>query len=312
MTSQSSVLISIVGPTAVGKTSFAINLASQLQTEIISVDSRQFYKEMEIGTAKPSKEELEQVNHHFINSQSIHEDYSVGKFEEESKALLKSLFKKYQVIVAVGGAGLFFKSLWHGLDEMPDIDLSQRIALNDQLASSGLAPLLEELRQKDEKYFDVVDKQNHQRVIRALEVIRSTNKPFSDFRKSKPEKPVFYQNIKIGLHLEREILFNRIDERMDKMILSGLFDEAKRLYPFRKHNALQTVGYKEIFDFIDGKYDFEEAVRLLKRNSRRYAKRQQTWFKKESDIRWVEPHQISETLNFIKEWLDAHHMNQAH
>ncbi|MEQ8239729.1 MAG: tRNA (adenosine(37)-N6)-dimethylallyltransferase MiaA, partial [Cyclobacteriaceae bacterium] len=286
MTSQSSVLISIVGPTAVGKTSFAINLASQLQTEIISVDSRQFYKEMEIGTAKPSKEELEQVNHHFINSQSIHEDYSVGKFEEESKALLKSLFKKYQVIVAVGGAGLFFKSLWHGLDEMPDIDLSQRIALNDQLASSGLAPLLEELRQKDEKYFDVVDKQNHQRVIRALEVIRSTNKPFSDFRKSKPEKPVFYQNIKIGLHLEREILFNRIDERMDKMILSGLFDEAKRLYPFRKHNALQTVGYKEIFDFIDGKYDFEEAVRLLKRNSRRYAKRQQTWFKKESDIRW--------------------------
>lgn len=295
-----------------GKTSFAIDLAKQLQTEIVSVDSRQFYREMEIGTAKPSKEELEQVKHHFINSQSIRDDYSVGKFEEESKALLALLFEKHQVIVAVGGAGLFFKSLWHGLDEMPEIDAAERVALNDQLASSGLASLLEELKEKDEKYYQVVDKRNHQRVIRALEVIRSTNRPFSEFRKSTPEKPAFYENIKIGLYLDREILFRRIDERMDKMILSGLFDEAKRLYPFRKHNALQTVGYKEVFDFIDGKYDFEEAVRLLKRNSRRYAKRQQTWFKKESDIRWVAPDQISETLNFIKQTLDAHHVNQTH
>ncbi len=312
MSSQSSILISIVGPTAVGKTSFAINLAKTLNTEILSVDSRQFYKEMSIGTAKPNEEELKQVKHHFVDSHSIHDQYSVGSFEVESKQLLKKIFKKHPTMLAVGGAGLFFKSLWYGLDEMPTINPAIREELNAEYASKGLMPLLEELKIGDPAYYEVVDRQNHQRIIRALEVMRSSDKTFTAFRKSNPVQPPFYKNIKIGLNLDREILFKRIDQRMDEMISMGLFDEAERLLPFRAHNALQTVGYKEIFHYFDGDYDYTEAVRLLKRNSRRYAKRQLTWFKKDSDIHWIAPNQMSEALAIINKELDTHHMDQSH
>lgn len=279
-------LISIVGPTAVGKTAYAIKLAKEIGTEIISADSRQFYKEMTIGTAKPNADELSQVPHHFIDSHSIQDFYSAGEFERDALDLLERLFQKYDTVVAVGGSGLYLKALWEGFDEMPEIKDGVRDQLNNEFAETGLEPLLQELKILDPEYFNKVDQSNHQRVIRALEVIRSTGQPFSAFRNKDPKQERFFDNVKIGLEMEREQLNQRIDARMDLMIESGLFEEAEKLYSQKELNALQTVGYKEIFDFMDGQYDKDEAIRLLKRNSRRYAKRQMTWFKADQEIRW--------------------------
>lgn len=301
MNNSKNILVSVVGPTAVGKTTFAIALARHFHTEIISADSRQFYQEMEVGTAKPSSTELAQATHHFINSHSITDYYNVGQFEQESLRLLGELFLKKQVVVAVGGSGLYFKALWEGMDDMPEVDLGLRAQLNAEFASSGLEPLLEELRRADPIYYAEVDQKNHQRVIRALEVIRSTGKPFSDFRKGGKGTPRDFVNYKIGLSLEREELYDRINRRMDIMIADGLFEEAERLLPFREHNALQTVGYTEIFGYLDGKYDREEAIRLLKRNSRRYAKRQMTWFKKDPEIIWVSPEELDKAIAEIEQ-----------
>jgi len=281
-------LVSIVGPTAVGKTKLAIALADKLGTEIISADSRQFYREMTIGTAKPTLFELDQAKHHFIDTHSVEQYYSAGEFEREALATLDDLFKMHQNVISVGGSGLYLKALWQGLDDMPEIEEGIREQLNAEFQQTGLEPLLAELQEKDSSYFDQVDRHNHQRVIRALEVIRSTGEPFSSFRQNQPKEPRSFVNVKIGLEMERDKLYARIDARMDAMIAAGLFEEAERLYPFRKMNALQTVGYKEIFDLFDGKYDREEAVRLLKRNSRRYAKRQLTWFKADPEIKWFD------------------------
>lgn len=281
-------LISIVGATAIGKTAVGIQLAKELNTEIISADSRQFYREMEIGTAKPTAEELHLIIHHFINSHSIEEDYSAGAFERDVLSKLGNLFKTNDKVLMVGGSGLYAKAVWEGFDEIPEVEDSIREDLNTQLKGDGLDSLLKELQDKDPVYFDQVDRQNHQRVIRALEVIRSTGKTFMEFRKKKPTVKRPFENVKIGLEMDRKKLNERIDLRMDHMIEEGLFDEAERLYPQRHLNALQTVGYKEIFDYIDGKYDREEAVRLLKRNSRRYAKKQMTWFKADPEIKWFD------------------------
>lgn len=294
----------MVGPTAVGKTKFAIELARHFDTEIVSADSRQFYREMEIGTAKPDSEELSLAKHHFINSHSIREHYSVGMYEEDALTLLEALFEKHDVVVVVGGSGLFFKAIWEGFDDMPAVDLNLRKELNLEFEKSGIEPLLEELKTNDPTYHDQVDRQNHQRVIRALEVIRSSGKPFSDFRKSTVTRRPF-ENVKIGLSMEREILFDRINQRMDQMIDAGLFEEAKKLEPYKAHNALQTVGYSEIFKYFEGEYDKEEAVRLLKRNSRRYAKRQMTWFKRDEEIRWMQPNDLDEAIQLITKSLDA-------
>ncbi len=293
-------LISVVGPTAVGKTAVAIKLARKLNTEIISADSRQFYKEMHIGTAKPGFDELQEVKHHFINSHSIDQLYSSGEFGRDAAQLLEQLFQKHKVLIAVGGSGLYLKALWEGFDDMPEIDQSIREQLNRELRELGITKLQEELQQTDPIYYDQVDVNNGQRIIRALEVIRSTGNTFSSYRQKKV-KDVPYENLKIGLNMERSELFKRIDERMDKMIASGLFEEAEGLIDYRDHNALQTVGYSEIFDYIDGKYDKEEAIRLLKRNSRRYAKRQLTWFRKFEDITWFEPDQENEIHTFIND-----------
>jgi len=281
-------LISIVGATAIGKTALGIEVAKKLKTDIISADSRQFYREMEIGTAKPTSEELEMVEHHFINSHSIKEYYSAGAFERDVLMKLDGLFKTNNNVLVVGGSGLYIKAIWEGFDEMPEVDDSIREDLNNQLKEKGLDSLLKELQEKDSVYFDQVDRQNHQRVIRALEVIRSTRKTFTEFRKRKPSIERPFENVKIGLEMDREKLNERIDLRMDHMIISGLFEEAEKLYPHRHLNALQTVGYREIFDHLDGKYDREEAIRLLKRNSRRYAKKQMTWFKADPNIKWVD------------------------
>jgi len=268
MQSKKKILISVVGPTAVGKTEVAIQLAQHFNTEIISADSRQFYRELEIGTAKPSKNELAAAKHHFVNNLSVNEDFTVGMFEREAILLLKNLFEKHSVVVMVGGSGLFFKAVWEGLDEMPTVKEGVRDSLNDQFRREGLDSLLAELKNLDPEYFELVDKKNHQRVIRALEVIRSSGKPFSSHRLGNKVHRNF-QNIKIGLNTDRSILFERINKRMDAMIEKGLFEEAESLYHYKEHNALQTVGYSEIIKHLDGAYDKEEAIRLLKRNSRR-------------------------------------------
>lgn len=292
-------LVSIIGPTAVGKTSLAIRIAKELKTEIISADSRQFFKELTIGTAKPSKEELNEVQHHFIDSHSINEMYTSGQFGRDVEKVLNDLFQKYPVVVAVGGSTLYLKAIWEGFDEMPSIKDGIREALNLVLKSeNGLAKLQKELEQNDPEYYKTVDKSNGQRIVRALEVTRSTGKPFSSFR-HQVKRVLPYRNLKIGLDMDREVLFDRINQRMDQMIVDSLFEEAASLHSYREHNALQTVGYSEIFDYLEGKYDKAEAIRLLKRNSRRYAKRQLTWFKKYDDIHWFHPDDEKEITQLL-------------
>jgi tRNA dimethylallyltransferase len=296
--SERKFLVVLVGPTAVGKTAISIDLAKYFQTEILSCDSRQCYRETDIGTAKPSVEELNEVKHHFINEFSIHDAINVGYFEKHALNLLEKLFDKKDVVIMVGGSGLYADALCYGLDEMPKVEVDIRSKLVQQFELEGLEFLNKELEKADPEYFGKVDLKNPQRVIRALEVIRSTGKPFSSFRNRDTKKRPF-QTIRIGLSMNREKLFDRIDTRMDTMIAQGLFEEAQQLYPIRHLNALQTVGYTEIFDFLDGKYDKEEAIRLLKRNSRRYAKRQMTWFNRNEETLWFD--QPTEFVQVVEE-----------
>lgn len=277
----------LMGPTAVGKTALSIALAKQLKTEIISADSRQIYREMQLGTAKPSKEELAQVKHHFINSHSIEEEYNAGQYERDVEEKLTQLFEQYKSLVLVGGSGLYIKAALEGFDNIPEIPEGIREHLEEQFEEKGLAWLQQELELNDPDLFEGIDQQNPHRLIRALEVKLHTGQSIQSFRGIKKKEHPF-RIVKIGLEREREVLYQRIDSRMEAMIEQGLFEEAKELYARRNLNALQTVGYQEIFDFLEGKYDREEAIRLLKRNSRRYAKRQLTWFKRDAEIIWLD------------------------
>ncbi len=297
-------LISVVGPTAVGKTTVSIRLAQALKTEVLSADSRQFYRELEIGTAKPDAEELRQAPHHFINSLSIEDAYDVGQYEKEALGKLDELFKEHNVAILVGGSGLFIDAVCKGLDDLPEVKEGVRETLNDELRCNGLERLNEELKSSDPEYHMIVDQKNPHRVIRALEVIRSTGKPFSSFRKRKPSVRPF-EVISIGLELERQVLYDRIDSRMDDMIAAGLFEEAERFLPYSELNALQTVGYTEIFGFLKGQYDREETIRLLKRNSRRYAKRQLTWFKRNENTKWFDPNNYIRIEAFVMKKLEG-------
>jgi tRNA dimethylallyltransferase len=294
-------LIVIAGPTAVGKTSFAIDLALYFNTEIISADSRQFYKEMTIGTAKPTFQELNAAKHHMIDSLSIAENYDAGKFSEEAEELLKELFLKFNKVVLVGGSGMYVKALCDGLDSIPEVADEIREELNQSWINGNKEILLRELQENDPEYYETVDHNNRQRVTRGIEVFRATGRPYSSFRKGDKKKAIKdYSVIKIGLELDREELYKRINERMDQMISDGLFKEAEKLYKHRKLNALQTVGYREIFSFLDGEYDKEEAIRLLKRNSRRYAKRQMTWFKRDEEFIWFNPMDGKKVVHYIE------------
>jgi len=297
-------LIAVVGPTAVGKTRVAIELAKQFQTEIISADARQLYREMNIGTAVPSAEELQAVPHHFIQSHSIEQLYSVGDFEQEALQRLEQLFRKYQTVVLVGGSGLYVKALLDGLDAMPEVDLKVRAELTDLLSQSGLPILFQKLEELDPEFAQIIDRHNPQRLIRALEVCLSTGQPYSSFRQG-AVKPRPFQSIRIGLELDRATLYQRIDERVDSMLEQGLQEEAKALFPYRDHNALQTVGYSEIFSYLEGHYSWEEAERLIKRNSRRYAKRQLTWFKKDPSMRWFRPDDYAGILTYLSHVMNA-------
>lgn len=292
-------LVVVVGPTAVGKTAMSVQLAKHFGTEVISADSRQFYREMEIGTAKPSQEEMDGVTHHFINSRSVSEPYDVGQFERDVLSRLEALYKRFDTVIMAGGSGLFVDAVCRGFDELPSVSEEVRTALKILYKNAGIEALQQELKASDPEYYTNVDIQNPQRLMRALEVCRATGKKFSEFRKgSKAKRP--FGVIRVGLNMERQLLYQRIDQRMDKMIADGLFEEAERLYPFRALNALQTVGYREIFGFMAGDYDRDEAIRLLKRNSRRYAKRQLTWFKRDENTVWYEPSEIRKVIRYIR------------
>ncbi|MEJ8802243.1 tRNA (adenosine(37)-N6)-dimethylallyltransferase MiaA [Pontibacter sp. H249] len=298
-------LVVVVGPTAVGKTDLCVQLAKHYQTDIISADSRQFFREMSVGTAKPTPEEQQGIKHYFIDSHSITEEYNAGAYEADVLQLLEELFREKDVVLMTGGSGLYVRAVLEGMDEMPEVDPTIREELTKQCETEGIQPLLEKLEKLDPLYFAQVDKANTQRVVRALEVCLSSGHPYSSYRRSeKQERP--FNIIKIGLNRDRAELYSRIDQRMDLMLQQGLLDEVKGLYPYREHNALQTVGYKEIFDYLEGKYDWVEAVRLLKRNSRRYAKRQLTWFTKHPDeYTWFYPQQWEEIVGYIDEQISG-------
>jgi len=297
-------LIVIAGPTAVGKTALAIELAQHYHTEIISADSRQFYREMSIGTAKPTDEELAQAKHHFVNSHSVTEDYNVGDFEQQGLELLNQLFAGHDTAILAGGSGLYIKAICEGFDDLPSINKFIRAELNTTLEEQGLAFLQEELKTADPVYYAQVDINNPHRVIRALEVIRETGQPFSSFRTASPKRRSFHI-IKIGLNLPRELLYDRINQRVDLMIEQGLLEEVTALLPYRGYNALNTVGYTEIFDYLDGTADLPTAIALIKQNTRRFAKRQLTWFNRDKDMAWFEPAQLTEIIQHIDTNLTA-------
>jgi tRNA dimethylallyltransferase len=279
-------LISIVGPTAIGKTRVSIEVAKTLGTEIISCDSRQFFKEMNIGTAVPSPDELNAVPHHFIQHISIFDQYSVGKYEKEALELIDEKFKTHKTLCLTGGSGLYQKAVIEGLDHFPEVDENIRKELNNIYKTEGLEPLQSQLKKLDPVYFESVDINNPHRLIRALEICLGTSKPYSSFINTEKSNDRNFTSLKIGLTADREIIYNRIEKRVDEMIESGLIEEAKSLYPNKNLNALQTVGYQELFDFFDDKISLEKAIEEIKKNTRRYAKRQLTWYRKQDDIKW--------------------------
>lgn len=294
------VLISVIGPTALGKTKLAINLAQHFNTEIISADSRQFYKEMSIGTAVPSKEELQAVPHHFIQHKSIFESYSVGDFERDGLALLDKLFREKDTVIMVGGSGLFIDAITKGLDDFPEVSPNVREALNKKLEINGIEALQEQLRQLDPQHYDNIDLNNPHRLIRALEICIGTEKPYSSFlTKKKKLRP--FKTATVGLIAPREIVYQRINNRVDKMMEQGLLEEARSLYEHKELNALQTVGYKELFSYLDGERNLDLAVSEIKKNTRRFAKRQMTWFKKNEETIWVDYQLgLNEVLHSLK------------
>lgn len=297
---QAKTLISVVGPTAIGKTALAIQLAQHFGTEIISADSRQFFKEMAIGTAKPSAVELTAAKHHFIDSHTVKELFSTGDFEVQGLKQLEEIFQNHDLAIMVGGSGLYVNALINGLDDMPDIDLSIREQLNKKFEEEGLAAIQNELAELDPEYFAKVDQQNPQRMIRGLEVYLSTGQKLSSMLSAtKKERP--FNIIKIGLNTDRAVLYDRINRRVDQMMADGLLDEVKSLISFRKYNALNTVGYSELFDYLDGKSTLADAVAAIKQNTRRFAKRQLTWFRRDQEIKWFEPDEEKRIIQLINE-----------
>ncbi|MBU3822880.1 tRNA (adenosine(37)-N6)-dimethylallyltransferase MiaA [Flavobacteriaceae bacterium XHP0103] len=280
-------LISIVGPTAIGKTALSIKLAQHFNTDIISADSRQFFKEMQIGTAAPSKEELAAAKHHFIHHKSIQDNYNVGAFERDAITLLNKLFKEQNIVIMVGGSGLYVDAVTKGLDDFPDLDASIREKLNLELETKGLPYLQEQLKQLDKEAYNTIAIDNPHRVIRALEVSIGTGQPYSSFlNKSKGKRN--FKTISVGLTADRDIIYNRINQRVDLMVKEGLLDEVENLLPYQNLNALNTVGYKELFNYFNGAWDLDFAISEIKKNTRRFAKRQLTWFRKNESIFWFD------------------------
>ena len=280
-------LIVIVGATGSGKTDLSIAVAEHFAAPIISTDSRQFYRGMAIGTAQPSREQLARVEHHLVDCLDVSEEFNCGAYERVALERLSELFQKYDTVVAVGGSGLYIKALCEGMDDLPDAEPALREELLARLKTEGLESLVEQLRELDEVYYNEVDRRNPQRVLRALEVCLTTGHPYSSLRSGGVKKRDF-EIVKVGIDYPREELYDRINRRVDMMMTEGLESEARAMLPYRHLNALQTVGFSEMFDYFDGKISREEAVELIKRNSRRYAKRQMTWFRRDKEICWFE------------------------
>ncbi|TYP72262.1 tRNA dimethylallyltransferase [Aquimarina intermedia] len=293
-------LIVVTGTTAIGKTSLAIAIAKHLKCEIISADSRQFFKEMNIGTAVPSPEELAAIPHHFIQHRSIHEPYSVGDFEKDAMQLITSLFQANKNIVLVGGSGLYINAIVNGLDEFPEVDETTKSQIQQLYNEKGITALQEQLKLLDPMYYNKVDLLNTHRVMRAVEVSLSSGQPYSSFlTKNKKTRP--FKCIKIGLTAERSIIYDRINYRVDQMVNEGLVTEVSTLYEYRNLNALNTVGYKELFSYLDKKWELDFAISEIKKNTRRFAKRQLTWFKKDKEITWFDiDTNREEILSFIE------------
>ena len=281
------VLKVLEGPTAVGKTALAIQWALEHGTEILSADSRQFYRELDIGVARPSPEELALVPHHFIACKSIREYYSVSLYEQEALGLLQALFQKHDVVILAGGSGLYVNALCHGIDDLPDPDPELRENLKKRLAEEGIESLQEELRRRDPVFYGQIDLQNPARLRRALEVCITTGKPYSALRTA-PRKERPFRIERYALNRPKERLYERINLRVDQMMEHGLLEEARALHPYASFNALQTVGYRELFDFFDGKISLDQAVTDIKTHTRRYAKRQLTWLRKQEGVEWIE------------------------
>lgn len=283
-------LLLIAGPTAVGKTALSVALAQRLGTEIISFDARQFYRELNVGTAKPTPDEQGGIRHHFIDSHPVTHAYSAGRFADDALRLLtEDLFPRLPVVVAVGGSGLYAQALTDGLPNIPVVDPAIRLTLQARLEAEGLPALVEELRQLDSAAWEVIDRQNPQRVLRAIEVTLGTGQPFSSFREQPAAVERPFRIIRLGLDRPRPELYARCDARVEQMLAAGLEAEARALWPLHALNALQTVGYQEWWPYFEGEYDYAEAVRLLQRNTRRYAKRQLTWFRRDARFRWFHP-----------------------
>ena len=291
-------LIVIVGPTGSGKTDLSIRVAEHYACPIISTDSRQFYRGIPIGTAQPDSEQLERVEHHFIASHELTDDFNCGAYEVAALKRLEELFVKHDTVVAVGGSGLYIKALCEGMDDLPEVEPALRSELAERLRSEGLEALTEELRKLDPAFYEVVDRKNPARVLRALEVCISTGKPYSSLRTGEKRQRSF-GIVKIGVNMERAVLYERIDRRVDIMVEAGLENEARAVYPLRHLNSLQTVGYREMFDYFDGTITRDEAIELIKRNSRRYAKRQLTWFGRDEEIEWFLPTETEKIIEYI-------------
>ncbi len=292
-------LIVIVGPTGIGKTDLGIYLAKKLGTEILSADSRQFYRELKIGTAVPSDEQLNTVKHHFIGNKSIHDYYNASSFEFEVIELLSRLFKEKNQLILLGGSGMYVDAVCTGIDDLPEIDQKLRTQLLKKYEKEGIESLRFELKKLDPDYYAITDLKNHKRLLKALEITIMTGQPYSSFRKGVVKKRDF-KIIKIGLNIERDALYKGIDNRVDKMLKKGLVDEAKQFHPLKRMNSLNTVGYKELFPYFEGKYSLDRAVELIKRNSRRYAKRQLSWFNRDKEIKWFEPGEKEKIFNFVQ------------
>lgn len=303
---KSRLLVSIVGPTAVGKTSLSIELAQFFKAQIISADSRQFYREISIGTAKPTAAELALVPHHFINSHSVKEEYNASAFEKDVLKLLKVLFKHEKLVILCGGSGMYVNAVNHGFDQgLPSADKKLRKKLKAELERKGIETLQQKLKQLDPVFYEEVDLANSKRLLRAIEVCMLSGKPYSSIRKG-IQKERDFGLLKIGLEMEREKLYDRINRRVDLMVAEGLLEEVKAVQAYQNHNALKTVGYREFFDYLAGKLTFDSAIEKIKINSRRYAKRQISWFKRDDSIHWFKPSQIDQIRELIKIKIKAH------
>ncbi len=293
-------LIVIVGPTGSGKSSLSMALAAHYGCPIVSTDSRQFYRGIPIGTAQPTQSDLLTAEHHFIACRELEDEYNSGRYEIDVLERLERLFETHDRVVAVGGSGLYIKALCEGLDALPEVSTEVREGLRRELAEGGIEPLLEELRERDETYYNVVDRANGSRIVRALEICRSSGMRYSDFRGGESaDRP--FEIVKIGLDLPRMELYDRIDRRVDEMLLEGLEAEARSVYSKRALNSLQTVGYREMFEYFDGTTSLDRAVELIKRNSRRYAKRQMTWFRRDESIRWFTSFSPEDVIEYLSE-----------